>query len=519
MILQSPWPTVNIPESNFGRYMLHFASRHGTSIALIDAETRRQITFKEFCNYVMKCSSSFVNSGLLKGDVIALCCSNIIEYPIILIAAACCGLAVVPCNPSHTADELERQMELTKPKMVIGDDAIWSKLSQLRDKVTSIKNVLCIESNSFCQSLTEYIRRGKTEDFPGKIELNVKNDPFILASSSGTTGLPKAVNLSQFIMTAITKVTDEPLNMSPEDLLYLVLPMFHAFAMMSMFAALFKGCTQVISKRFAADNLFRAFEKYNITLFYCVPPMLISLNEHPKLTSYYTSRLRHVISAGAPLAESISLEIMQKMKTTVSQMWGLTEVCPVSMTTRECPVKSVGHLCANTSLKVLDLDTRKELGPNQSGELWLKGPQVILGYYKNPSANAECFDEDGWFRSGDIGYYDEKGNIFLIDRLKEIVKYKAFQVAPAELEGVLLSHPLIRDVAVVGIPDFEAGELPKAFVVRKSTTLTAEEIHTFLEGKVAKYKYLRGGVEFCDVIPKTGSGKILRRALKARGKL
>jgi 4-coumarate--CoA ligase len=251
---------------------------------------------------------------------------------------------------------------------------------------------------------------------------------------------------------------------------------------------------------------------------YVVPPIVLALAKHPLVDQYDLSSLKRVFSGAAPLGAEVAGEASRRIGCEVVQGYGMTELSPVSHATPEGGFKagSIGVTVSNTEARVVDPDGGEDLGLDTDGEIWIRGPQVMKGYLNNPEATAETIDADGWLHTGDIGHVDADGHFFIVDRLKELIKYKGFQIAPAELEALLLTHPAIADAAVIPIPDEEAGEVPKAFVVLKpEQQVTAEEVQGFVVGHVAHYKEIRV-VEFVDEIPKSASGKILRRLLKDR---
>lgn len=260
---------------------------------------------------------------------------------------------------------------------------------------------------------------------------------------------------------------------------------------------------------------------FQATFLHCVPPIIVILAKSPLVDKYDLSSVQEIACGAAPLGRDTEEEVMIRLNTKLGQGYGLTETSPIVLAPPrfERRTGSSGVLIPNTECKVVDLETGAPLGANKDGELWFRGPQIMKGYLNNPDATNNCIDNEGWFHTGDIGHYDEEGYFYIVDRLKELIKYKGFQVAPAELEGTLLSHNSIADAAVIGVPDLQAGELPKAFVVLKpNMALTKDEIMKFVEGRLSPHKHLRGGVEFIDQIPKSLSGKILRRQLRQRVK-
>ena len=248
-----------------------------------------------------------------------------------------------------------------------------------------------------------------------------------------------------------------------------------------------------------------------------MPPIILGLAKHPLVAQFDLSKLRAIVSGAAPLSAELENAVQQRLKVAVMQGYGMTEASPVthfrSITPPGQPkLGSVGLTVPNTRTRIVDVASGADLGTNQDGELWIQGPQVMKGYLNNPGATAATVDGEGWLHTGDIGYADEDGYFWIVDRVKELIKHNAFQVAPAELEAVLITHPAVADAAVVGVPDEATGELPKAFVVRKGE-VTEDELMAYVSERVAPYKRIRL-VQFVEQIPKSPTGKILRRMLK-----
>jgi acyl-CoA synthetase (AMP-forming)/AMP-acid ligase II len=275
------------------------------------------------------------------------------------------------------------------------------------------------------------------------------------------------------------------------------------------------GATVISMPRFELEPFLGLMQEHRATGAYLVPPIVLALAKHPIVDEYDLSSLRWIISGAAPLGKDLAVATRSRLGCLVLQGYGLTETSPVShlvpMEEDKIKAGSVGPPVPNTECRVVDVSSGQDVEPGQEGEIWIRGPQVMKGYLNNPEATRACLDDDGWFHSGDIGRVDEDGDFYIVDRLKELIKYKGMQVAPAELEALLLTHPKIADVAVVPKPDEAAGEIPKAFVV-VSEEVSGEELQAFVAERVAPHKRIRA-VEFVDRIPKSPSGKILRRLL------
>jgi acyl-CoA synthetase (AMP-forming)/AMP-acid ligase II len=303
------------------------------------------------------------------------------------------------------------------------------------------------------------------------------------------------------------------------DVLLCVLPLFHIYGLVVVLnMGLYLGATVVMMPRFDLELFLSLIQKYRVTLSHIVPPIVLQLAKNPVVGNYDLSSLTTIFSGAAPLGAELSIECMQRIGCQIRQGYGMTETSPVTHSSPADPAKmklgSVGTAAPNTECKIVTPGTEVELGPNQEGEICVRGPQIMKGYLNNDTATARTIDSEGWLHTGDIGYADENGHFFVVDRVKELIKYKGFQVPPAELESILLSHPAVGDAAVIPCRDDEAGEIPKAFVVKRAD-ITAEELMEFVAARVAPHKKIRE-LEFIEQIPKSASGKILRRILVQR---
>ena len=340
------------------------------------------------------------------------------------------------------------------------------------------------------------------------------DDVVVLPYSSGTTGLAKGVMLTHRNLVSNIEQALAVLTMHEDDAFVAVLPFFHIYGMqVLMNFGLRSGATIVTMPRFDLELFLRLHQEHQLTCAFVAPPMVVALAKHPIVDNYDLSTLRWVLSAAAPLSADLAIECGQRLGCDVVQGYGMTELSPVSHITPPGMFKpgSVGITVPNTEVKIVDPVTELPLGVDQDGEVWVRGPQVMKGYLNNEAATKSTIDDDGWLHTGDIGHIDADGHLFVVDRLKELIKYKGFQVPPAELEALLLTHPQIADAAVIGLPDDEAGEIPAAYVVLKQgQDTTAADIQRFVAEQVASYKQVRK-LTFVDAIPKSASGKILRR--------
>ena len=306
-------------------------------------------------------------------------------------------------------------------------------------------------------------------------------------------------------------------DLHEDETLIAVLPFFHIYGMqVIMNCGLRVGATVITMPRFDLEQFLELHQRHGVTRSFVAPPIVVAMAKHPLVDSYDLSALRQVFSGAAPLSAELALAAGRRLGCEVVQGYGMTEMSPVSHLTPpgQAVPGSVGVLVSNTAMRIVDPAGGGDCEPGEDGEVWIRGPQNMLGYLNNSQATALMIDEQGWLRTGDIGHIDSRGHLFVVDRLKELIKYKGFQVAPAELEALLLAHPDIADAAVVGVADEEAGEVPAAFVaLRPDADVSAEQIMLFVAEQVAPFKQIRR-VSFVEAIPKSASGKILRRMLR-----
>ena len=350
-----------------------------------------------------------------------------------------------------------------------------------------------------------------------QVEVDPSSHVVVLPYSSGTTGLPKGVMLTHRNLVANLVQVEDALSIEDGEIVLAVLPFFHIYGMQVLLNEfLSRGATIVTVPRFDLEQCLSIIQERKITRLFAVPPIVLALAKHPLVDKYDLSSLKQVFSGAAPLSAELAQEAAKRIDCDVVQGFGMTELSPVSHVTWPGQFKpgTVGVTIPNTKCRIVDPETGEDQGVGGVGELWVQGPQVMAGYLNNAEATALTIDAEGWLKTGDVATIDADGHVTIVDRLKELIKYKGFQVPPAELEALLLTHPKIADVAVIGVPDTEAGEIPRAFIVlRADQTLTAADVTAFMHDKVATYKVVHD-VVFVDAIPKSASGKILRRLLR-----
>jgi acyl-CoA synthetase (AMP-forming)/AMP-acid ligase II len=509
MVFRSPFPDVDVPEVTLPAFVFEHAAARGDRPALIDGPTGRTLTYAELVANVRSLAAGLADRGIGAGDVVAICAPNAPEYAVVFHAVAALGGVVTTVNPAYTAEEMGFQLRNADARL-----AIVAEPFAERAREAGAPDVLVLGDDAFDRLLTEHL------DAPMP-DAAQSEDVVALPYSSGTTGLPKGVMLTHRNVVANLVQVREVQSLTEDDTVIGVLPFFHIYGMtVIMNQALRTGATVVTMPRFDLGTFLDLMERHRVTKAHLVPPIILALAKSPGVEDRDLSALRWINSGAAPLSAELADACAERLGCRVVQGYGLTETSPVThavpLDRDEDRPGSIGPPVPSTECKVIDLLDGKELGPGEDGEVWIRGPQVMRGYLKDDEATASTIDDDGWLHTGDIGHADEDGWFTLVDRLKELIKYKGFQVAPAELEAVLLDHPAVADAAVVASPDDEAGEVPKAFVVAAGGgDLDVEELQAYVASRVASYKQLRR-VEVIDEIPKSASGKVLRRVLVER---
>ena len=524
MIFKSPFPDVDIPEVSLPQFILDRTANMGDKAALIDGPTGRTITFEGLAQAMKLVAASLYQRGFKKGDVLAICSPNVPEYAVAFHAVAMLGGIVTTANPLYTTEELTHQFNDANAIYLVTIPMFMDK-AQEAAKASSIKEIFVFGE---AEGATPFASLLQSDGIVPDVEINPKEDLVVLPYSSGTTGLPKGVMLTHYNLVAnICQCIGVPSDGSIRegDVLLGVLPFFHIYGMVViMNYALAEKATIVTMPRFDLEQFLQLIEKHQISYAHLVPPIILALAKHPLIDKYPPKSLRYVFSGAAPLGGEVAQECRERLaafgsNVTVTQGYGMTELSPVSHMNPDSPdiidAASIGPAIPNIECKFVDIETGAELGVNETGELWVRGPNRMIGYLNNAEATAHTIDADGWLHTGDVGHVDDKGYFYIVDRVKELIKYKGFQVAPAELEALLLTHPAIADAAVIPSIDDEGEEVPKGYVVFKAEQeISQEDVYEFVASKVAPHKKLRK-LEFVESIPKSASGKILRRLLVA----
>ena len=501
------------------RLLEQAAVRWPDAVAIVDGE--RRFTFAELDAYAGRFASALAAMGLGKGGIVGILAPNCAEFEIAFFGILKAGATVTTINSGYREREIAYQLQASGAQALI----VHHTLADAAD--TALADA---------EEVRERILIAEAEDEPGSFwalidaqggpppepALDPYEDIAVLPFSSGTTGLQKGVMLTHAnLHTNVQQNLGRPGEESVVrrgDVVLVHLPLFHIYGMVVLqLNAIAAGAAQVMMGRFDMRAMLSLIEEHRATVLYTVPPVCLGLTLTPLVDEYDVSSLRFLLTGAAPLSGELQTRLAERLGCPAIQGYGLTETSPMTntdFTDERGKPGTIGPALPDTEQRIVDLETgERDVPPGELGELLVRGPQVMKGYYRQPEATAEAITPDGWFHTGDIASMDEDGYVCIVDRKKELIKYKGFQVAPAELEGLLLEHPGVADAAVIPKADDEAGEVPKAFVVRKADAEpSADELMAFVAERVATFKHLRE-VEFTDAIPKNASGKLLRRVL------
>ena len=515
MIFRGPAQDQTISDLPLTDFVLQRAETLGDKPALIEGLTGRVITYAALAQGVRRVAASLAARGFKKGEVFGILSSNVPEYAIMFHGVALLGGIVTPINPLYTEHEIGHQLKDAGARFLIAGPQFLDK-ARAAALEANIEELFVFGEGEEAEGATPFASLIEKDGEVPVVEIDPREDLVALPYSSGTTGLPKGVMLTHRNLVANLCQMDGLDYFTDSDTLIAVLPLFHIYGLMVILnLGLCQGATIVTMPRFELEQFLRVVQDHGVTMAHIVPPIVLALGKSPLVDDFDLSKLHTIFCGAAPLSQSLTQVCVERLKCKVRQGYGMTETSPVTHSSPADPTQvkfgSVGVCAPNTECKIIDMTTGEALGPGREGEICVRGPQVMKGYLNKPEATAQTIDAEGWLHTGDIGYADDDHHFFIVDRAKELIKYKGFQVAPAELEAILLTHEAVADAAVIPISDDEAGELPKAYVVLKHEA-APEEILEFVAAQVAPFKKIRL-IEFIDKIPKSASGKILRRVL------
>nr|CBJ23825.1 4-coumarate:coenzyme A ligase 1 [Melissa officinalis] len=526
IIFRSKLPDIYIPKHlPLHSYCFENISKFSTRPCLINGATGDVYTYEEVELTARKVATGLSQLGIQQGETIMLLLPNSPEYVFAFLGASYIGAVSTMANPFFAPAEVIKQAKASAAKLIITQACYVDKVGDYASD-NGVK-VMCIDAPPpGCLPFSE-LTSADERDMPA-VKIHPE-DAVALPYSSGTTGLPKGVMLThKGLVTSVAQQVDGEnpnLYIHSEDVMLCVLPLFHIYSLNSvLLCGLRVGAAILIMQKFDIVPFLELMQKYKVTIGPFVPSIVLAIAKSPLVGKYDISSVRMAMSGAAPLGKELEDSVRTKFPNAkLGQGYGMTEAGPVlsmclAFAKEPFEIKSgaCGTVVRNAEVKIVDPETGASLGRNQSGEICIRGDQIMKGYLNDLESTKRTIDHDGWLHTGDIGFIDADDELFIVDRLKEIIKYKGFQVAPAEIEALLLSHPYISDAAVVSMQDEQAGEVPVAFVVRSNgSTITEDEIKQFISKQVVFYKRINR-VFFIDAIPKSPSGKILRKDLRSR---
>ncbi|GHH37030.1 AMP-binding protein [Lentzea cavernae] len=518
MVFRSPFPDVEIPDVSLHQLLFGDIADRADRVALIDGMSGAEMTYGQLAGAIDRMAAALAARGIGKGDVVGILSPNTPYYAVVFHGILRAGATATTINALYTADEVAHQLHDAGAKMLFTVSVLLPNAGPGAAKA-GVTDVVVLDGAEGYPSLPELL--ANSHPVP-EVSIDPANDIAVLPYSSGTTALPKGVMLTHRNLVA-NLVQCGPIlsDVGAHTRILAVLPFFHIYGMqVLMNNGLYIGGVVVTLPRFELPEFLRVIAEHKTDRVYIAPPVAVALAKHPIVDNYDLSPLKTLFSGAAPLDEDLAAAVRKRIGCRVVQGYGMTEMSPVSHAIPDgrddISVGTVGVIIPNLECRLVDPATGEDVGAGDRGELWCRGPNVMKGYLNNAEATAATLDDEGWLHTGDVAVIDADGIVSIVDRVKELIKYKGYQVPPAELEAVLLTHDEIADAAVIGVRDADGEEVPKAFVVRQAgSSIDGDAVMAFVAANVAPHKKVRV-VEFIEAIPKSAAGKILRKDLRAR---
>ena len=502
-VISSPWPAPRIPDVDFAAHVLRHAERLVDRPSLVDAADGRALSYGGLAAAARRTAAGLAARGFGRGDVLAIYSPNVPEFVVLVLGVAMAGGTTTMVNPLYTVGELAAQLRDSGAQILVTIPPLMER---------------AVEAGREAGALSVLGYGELTAEVQPPVVAIAPGDVVLLPYSSGTTGLPKGVGLTHRAVVANLVQIESALALGPDDVVLAIAPMSHVMGLIVVAChALCQGATVVTMARFELGAFLRVVQDRRVTASIVAPPIALALARHPTVERFELSALRWLGCGAAPLDRRIEEQCAQRLGCAFGQGYGMTETTgAIALTNVALPERivpgTVGPLVPGTQARVIDPETGADLGAGAEGELLVRGPQLMRGYRGHHDATAATIDADGWLHTGDLATVSSDGVLRITDRIKELIKVKGFQVAPAELEGLLCAHPSVADAAVVGVPDEMAGEVPQAFIVARGEVV-ADDLIGWVAERVAPHKRIRA-VEFVEEIPRLPSGKILRRLLR-----
>ncbi|WP_427007318.1 AMP-binding protein [Pseudarthrobacter sp. H2] len=525
-MFSSPFPSVDIPDVSLYGYLFGGLQEGDLDrVAVVDGSSGAETSYRELRDRINALAGSVAAQGLGIHRVAAILCPNIPAFTVVFHGLLRAGATVTPVNSLYTADEIEKQLTDASASWLFTISAMLPAAREAADRAgIPADRLVVLDGAEGHPSLQALLTSGAPAP---DISFDPATHVAVLPYSSGTTGRPKGVRLSHRNLVANVEQSRGLLKVRPDDRILALLPFFHIYGLTVLLnLALRERARLVTIPRFELAEFLRMVQDHKCSYLFIAPPVAVALSKHPLVADYDLSSVHTTLSGAAPLDGELGARLAERLGCRVLQGYGMTEMSPVShlipVDATEVPVSSVGYTVPNMECRLVDPATGEEIevpaeGTSAPGHLLCRGPNVMLGYLNRPEETADTLDADGFLHTGDIATVRADGVVSIVDRLKELIKYKGYQIAPAELEALLLTHPGIADAAVIGTTDADGQEVPMAFVVRQrgadGEQLDEAAVEEFVAARVAPFKKIRR-VRFIDAVPKSSSGKILRRMLR-----
>ncbi|CAI9730627.1 probable 4-coumarate--CoA ligase 1 [Octopus vulgaris] len=502
----------------FPMYLLSKTSDFEHQTALINGETGQKFSYESLQKDSIKVSNSFFRLGLRKGDVVCLYGSNTPEMLHILCGVTAIGGIISPAMAQMSVGELVSQLRDSQSKFIVTTPECVIRAKEAAKRANGIQETIVLGQAEGCRPFSDLLRSASFT-YPD-VHINPRKDTALLPYSAGLSGKPKGVMLTHQNLISAIEALRQPDYITFEagkDHNVMVFPLTHASGLVMGFGiSLVQGATIVTLNRFEARSYLESFQKYKGTFTMATPSMISSFNSHPLVQETDLSSLKTIVSQSGYLNSNLIQQLSEKLKgVNIRQGYGLTETCGVGMATPASNIKngSVGVPVPGMEVKLIDSKTKTDTTNERKGEICFRGPSVTSKFWKHRDNNEEMLLEDNWLRTGDVGTCDSEGHYTIVNTIKTLIKYKGCQVSPEEIEDLLLQHPAVLDVAVFGLPDKEAGEVPTALVVQQRK-VDQKELQNFVQDNAASYKQLRGGIKFHTEIPRLPDGTISRQKIR-----
>ncbi|KAF5282537.1 hypothetical protein FQA39_LY04944 [Lamprigera yunnana] len=520
-LIYGPKDESGIPEESMGKFYFDLLrKRNPNDVVYIDAFTEEKLTCADLLVKSKKLSIFFYKMHIEKDDVIGIYLRNDINYIIPILSCLYVGAIANLISANYKDRELKHVLSITRPKLVICEEDNFEKIIKFKKDFECLHHIFIYksannQSNGFSsiEDALKDITERETKEFLPIDVVDCRNQCGLIFQSSGTTGLPKAVLLNHENIRSMAVLMKQHVNLEHGDVTLLYFPMFHTYGFIIHTTILVHSLTGIVMDHFQPKKFLETIQKYKPKLLFVVSQILNFLATSDLISQYSLTSIQDVLSG----ASFVGINLIKKLRMNIRQMYGLTETSgPITFQLLPNNKKvTIGKVAPGCVAKVYCAETNQSLGPNLVGELCFKGASVMKGYYRNEIETKQAIDDDGFLHTGDLGYYDEEQNFYIIDRKKETIKYKSYQVSPSEIEELLLTHPDIKDCGVVGKKHDLFEQVAMAFVVLQNNASSSdEEIIKFVSDNLSVQKHLHGGVKFVQEIPRTASGKIARYKLK-----